>query len=79
MGEWRLPKTMREDACSRVGGQFVIYPFWGSLLSLLYQRVSAMYRRCINSVSVFPHFRVPDTSVSDTYQECILHVSVVYQ
>ena len=48
MGEWRLPKTMREDACSRVGGQFVIYPFWGSLLSLLYQRVSAMYQQCIS-------------------------------
>ena len=37
------------------------------------------YQRCINSVSVFSYFRVPDTSVSDTYQEHILYVSIVYQ
>ena len=33
----------------------------------------------ISCVSVFSHFRVPDTSVSDTYRECVLYVSVVYQ
>jgi hypothetical protein len=50
----------------------VCYTFWGSLL---YFFISA-YQRCINQlcisgVSVFPHFRVPDTSVSDTYQEFV--------
>ena len=36
-----------------------------------------MYQLRISGVSVLSHFRVPDTSVSDTYQECVLYVSVV--
>ena len=62
---------------SRVGGSLLY--FLGQFVILLYQRVSAVYQLCIRSVSVFPHFRVPDTSVSDTYQEYVLCVSVVYQ
>ena len=55
-------------------------PGWGaSLLVILGQFVSHFVSARISCVSVFPHFRLPDTSVSDKYQECVLYVSVVYQ